>query len=275
MLLSTWGLARPRGRTRVNSTEPPASGPEERRRRVHALIGVAVVDAGLDGLAAALQRVCRAVTDVLGLRGAAVHMMTTDESTGVAASSDAESRAVAELQFTANEGPALVAYRTQRPVLVPVLEQVVGRWPGFASLAVGRGVHGVFAFPLQEGAVSFGVLELYVDGGPPLDRQAQATAAAFARAATDLLLDGETITAAGELDAGLTVSLVDRARIHQAQGMVMVDLQITLAEALSRMRARAFASGDTLLELADQVIAGTLTAEQWFEGDGLPDRPMT
>ena len=48
--------------------------------------------------------------------------------------------------------------------------------------------------------------------------------------------------------------------------MVMVDLRVTLAEALSRMRARAFASDTTLLDVADQVIAGILTAESWSLG---------
>ena len=49
--------------------------------------------------------------------------------------------------------------------------------------------------------------------------------------------------------------------------MVMVDLRVTLAEALSRMRARAFASDTTLLDVADQVIAGILTADTWTSGD--------
>ena len=196
--------------------------------------------------------------------------MADDAGTGVAASSDADSRAVAELQFTSNEGPALVAFRTRRPVLVPELHLAADRWPGFCSLALEQGVEGVFAFPLQEGAVSFGVLELYANGHGPLDTSGKAMAASFARAATELLLDGGTVTSAGELDAGLSTSLVDRLRIHQAQGMVMVDLRVSLAEALTRMRARAFSSGTTLLEVADQVIAGTLTADTWIDNDGGP-----
>ena len=48
--------------------------------------------------------------------------MAESDAAGVAACSDAEARAVAELQFTANEGPAMVAFRTQRPVLVPALD---------------------------------------------------------------------------------------------------------------------------------------------------------
>ena len=90
-------------------------------------------------------------------------------------------------------------------------------------------------------------------------------AAAFARAATEVILDGGTITADGDLDSGVSDSLRGRAPIHQAQGMVMVDLGVTLAEALSQMRARAFARNITLLELAYEVIAGTHTTDMWAD----------
>jgi hypothetical protein len=49
--------------------------------------------------------------------------------------------------------------------------------------------------------------------------------------------------------------------------MVMVDLGVSLAEALTRMRARAFARDLTLIELAHDVIAGALTADGWIEPD--------
>jgi hypothetical protein len=251
----------------VNSTESSASAAAERHRRVLSLVDGAAADGDLHGLTAALQRVCRAAVAALGLRGAAVHLMAESDATGVAACSDAAARAVAELQFTANEGPAQVAFRTRRPVLVPLLEEALDRWPGFASLAWARGVRAVFAFPLQQGAVSFGVLDLYADRAGPLDPDALALGGSFAGVATDLLLDGGTVTRSGDLDVGLSISLVDRARIHQAQGMVMVDLRVSLAEALSRMRARAFASDTTLLEVADQVIAGILTADSWAAGE--------
>jgi hypothetical protein len=251
----------------VNSTESSASAAAERHRRVLSLIDGVAADGDLHGLTAALQRVCRASTAALGLRGAAVHVMAGTGAAGVAACSDAEARAVAELQFTANEGPAWVAFHTRRPVLVPVLEAAVDRWPGFASLAMARGVRAVFCLPLQQGAVSLGVLDLYADRGGPLEADRLAMGVAFARAATDVLLDGDTVDRAGELDAGLSASFVDRARIHQAQGMVMVDLQVSLAEALARMRARAFASDASLLDVADQVIAGILTADTWTSGD--------
>ena len=251
----------------MNSSEWSPAGAEERRRHVLALVADASADGDLQGLTAALQRVCRAAVAALGLRGAAVHVMVESETTGVAACSDAEACVVAELQFTANEGPAWVAFRSRRPVLVPLLDLALDRWPGFASLATVRGVRAVFSFPLQQGAVSLGVLDLYAHRAGPLDSDGLAMGAGFARAATDLLLDGGTVDRSGELDSGLSASLVDRARIHQAQGMVMVDLRVSLAEALSRMRALAFASDTTLLDVADQVIAGVLTADTWTSDD--------
>ena len=248
----------------MNSTESSPSGAEERRRHVLGLVADASSDGELAGLMAGLQRVCRASTAALGLRGAAVHVMAETGAAGVAACSDAEARAVAELQFTANEGPAWVAFHSRRPVLVPVLDAAVDRWPGFASLAMGRGVHAVFCLPLQQGAVSFGVLDLYADRAGPLGADRLAMGGAFARAATDVLLDGDTVDRVGELDAGLSASFVDRARIHQAQGMVMVALHVSLREALLRMRAHSFAANLPLLVLAREVVAGRADPQDWM-----------
>jgi hypothetical protein len=253
----------------LNSTEPPPAERADRRRLAWSLVGAAWADDGVDGLTASLQRVCRAATSRLPVKGAAIHLMTTG-SEGVAAFSDATTLALAELQFATNEGPGQHAFRIQRPVLVADLDSALVRWPGFASLALESGVRAVFSFPLQEGAVSFGVLELYADRTGPLHADNLAMAAAFARAATEVIFDGGTITAAGDLGSGLRDSMRNRAPIHQAQGMVMVDLGVTLAEALTRMRARAFARNITLLELAYEVIAGTLTTEMWADGDGTP-----
>ena len=248
----------------MSSAEPQGRAPKELRALAWSLVGAAVADPDLDGLAASLQRVCRAVSGRLPVLGAAVHLMSAG-SGGVAASSDDDTRLLAELQFTCNEGPGLVAFRTHRPVLVPDLERAA-RWPGFASLAIERGACGVFSFPLQEGAVSVGVLELYADHSAGLDLQDLALAVAFAKVATEIILDGGT-TVGGELDLGLAVALGDRDHVHQAQGMVMVDLGISLADALARMRAHAFSRNLTLIEISHQVIGGTLTGTTW-DDDG-------
>ena len=46
-----------------------------------------------------------------------------------------------------------------------------------------------------------------------------------------------------------------RAEVHQAAGMVSVQLSVTVAEALVRLRARAWVDGRPLGELAADIVA--------------------
>jgi hypothetical protein len=46
--------------------------------------------------------------------------------------------------------------------------------------------------------------------------------------------------------------------VHQATGMVLAQLRVGAAEALARMRARAFTEGRLLIDVARDVLARTL-----------------
>jgi hypothetical protein len=59
---------------------------------------------------------------------------------------------------------------------------------------------------------------------------------------------------AGELDALSST----RADVHQASGMVSVQLGASVADALVRLRAHAYAEGRALSDVAGDVIAGRL-----------------
>jgi hypothetical protein len=211
---------------------------------------------GLDGLVGLLSRLCRSAATHLVVAGAAVNLMSADGSDGVAAASDQRSRDVEELQFTTGEGPCHEAFQARRPVLTPDLGAVArGRWPGYASAAQASGVGAVFAFPLNVGAVSFGVLDVFTDRPGSLSTDQLAMALTYAQIATEILLDGD-LTTDGELEAGLSTALDSRAEIHQAQGMLVADLGVKPVEALSRMRAYAFAHDLALIDVAHDIIDG-------------------
>jgi hypothetical protein len=210
-----------------------------------------------DGPVGALDRVCRALTTYLSVTGAAVNLMSDAGSHGVAAASDARSRALDELQFTTGEGPCNDAFIARRPLLTPDLtSRSAGRWPGYTSAALDAGVGAVFAFPLQVGGVGFGVLDVFSDRPGSLSTEQEAMTLTFARIATDILLDQQLTTQDGDLEPGLATVLDDRAEIHQAQGMVMVALGVPLAEALVRMRGYAFSNREPLIDLARKIIGG-------------------
>jgi len=212
---------------------------------------------GRNGVADLLQQLCRTLTTDLAVMGVAVNLMSIAGSDGVVAASDDRSRDVDEIQFATGEGPCHDAYAARRPVLTPDLRSVThGRWPGYSSAAIESGVAGVFAFPLHVGAVVLGVLDVYTDQPGSLSQEQVAAALTTAQRATEILLDGNLVTASGRLDRDLSTVLDHRVEIYQAQGMVVVDLGVDLAEALARMRAHAFGNEIPLLDLARDIIAG-------------------
>lgn len=207
-----------------------------------------------------LERLCRAVAAGLALSGAAVDVRSKPDSEAVAAASDDATRARAALEFDLGEGPARDAFARGSPVLVPELDGARdATWPGYAPAARAAGIGAVYAFPLQVGAARFGVLTGYAGAPRRLDPTEVAKCLALAELATEVLLDSSDTTTDGEIDPGLKGALGFRSEIYQAQGMLMVALGITLAEALSRLRGHAFSSGRDLIDVAVDVVAKRLS----------------
>lgn len=211
----------------------------------------------LEGSVQALERLCRAAVGCLDLLSAAVRLLPESGSAGVVVAAEGAGHRLVEIEFDVGEGPGRTSYDASRPVLVSDLAGSDGDdWPGFRAAATGQGVAAVFAFPLHLGAVAFGTLELYVGRVGPLTRDELRLAKAFAEIGVGVLLDGDATDAAGSLSPGFSRVVGHRAEVAQAQGMVMVDLGISLGEAMARLRAHAFANGLSLSDLAHSVIDG-------------------
>jgi GAF domain/ANTAR domain len=205
-------------------------------------------------VAIGLARLCRAATDELSCAGSAVTLMTTRGAHRLVASSGDPGEALDELQFDLGEGPARDAFAAGRPVLTSDIRADRARWPGFAPQAVEAGLLAVFCFPLQLGAVRFGVMSFVDDSPRTLTGQQTSACTIFAEVATELLLDSSPNGAPGHNDVHR--ALPTHHEVYQAQGMTVVDLGVTLTEALARMRATAYAEGITLRELATSIVAG-------------------
>jgi len=233
------------------ATPPPE---DAERVRLHALIDRETVLAG-EGIADALDRLCRCAAEELRLAGAAVTLVPTAGAHAVSAASDPATRQHEDEQFGVGEGPTQDVYSSRSPVLVSDLEVTgTGRWPGYAPAASAAGVRAVFALPLQVGAVTFGVLTLYGPDPRTFDRTEMRTALMFAELATELIMDNST-TEPG-LDPDHHAAMAIHGHIYQAQGMTMVDLGVPLPEALARMRAHAYATDQDLADLATDIISG-------------------
>jgi hypothetical protein len=209
-----------------------------------------------------LVSLCAVAIGELRLAGAVVSLMTQglqdgDQSGRIAAASSDLARAVEELEFSLGEGPGTDAFATSRPILTADLESALARWPGYVPAAQAAGVLATFAFPMLVGAARFGVLHLHSAQVRQLTADDTATSLMLAELATEVVLD--TFSRNGDhtaIDVPLLRSNDHRDEIYQAQGMVMIQLRVSLEEALARMRAHAFATDLDLGELAIDILAG-------------------
>lgn len=204
-----------------------------------------------------LQRMCRTAVRELSASGVGVSLISEAGDLLTAAASDRISMAVEELQITLGQGPCRATYAAGREVLVPDLHAAGEEmWQGYAAAAREYGVRSVFAFPLQYGTARIGALDVYRSQTGELSELHTQRALTFADVAMRGLLDASERS--GGMAALFTADTETRLEIYQAQGMVMVQLGVGAPEALSRMRAHAFATETRLFQIADDVIAGKL-----------------
>jgi len=191
-----------------------------------------------------LRRVCRQGVTTLPATGAGLSVMGKDKQFSMLTATDPTSERLEELQFVLGEGPCVEAGLTRRPVLVPDLDaDGVSRWPAYASAVLQAGIGAVFAFPLQVGATQLGVMDFFRSSRGPLSSSELTCAYALADEAVGILLGGAADT-----------SLTGPAELFQAQGMVMVQIAGTLTEAMSRIRAYAYAENRRLIDVVNDIV---------------------
>jgi hypothetical protein len=206
-----------------------------------------------------VERLCVVCADVAGASGAGIMLMSGDVAQGSVCTTNEVSALVEALQFELGEGPCVDAYHQSWPVLEPDLAAPTTlRWPAFAGPAIEAGVRAVFAFPLEIGAVRLGALNLYRDrpGSLTDDQHADGLVMADVAAQTVLMLQANAPPGrlAAELEAGGDFQYV----VHQASGMVAAQLEVTVGQALIRLRAYAFGNDRPLAQVATAVVDRTL-----------------
>lgn len=231
--------------------------------RVQALITAEPVLAGdAAGLGGSMRRLCAAVGKSVQACGVGMTVMAPDGGRAVTAATDAATERLEDLQLTLGEGPCIEAFERRIPVLVSDVGEAVQRWPGYAPAIHASGVRAVFAFPLQVGASRLGVLDVFRDRVGPLTWQSLAMCLTFAQVAVTSLLDGQERAGLNDADDGFDGGLGPRTVLFQAQGMVMIQLEVSLADALARIRAHAYAENRPLSEVAADIVARRLHFER-------------
>lgn len=211
------------------------------------------------GSGARLVQACRDATDVTG---AGIMLMADGQHRGTVGASDAAIAVVEELQFTLGEGPCIDTFTSGAPVLEPHLrdpDEV--RWHQFSGPALAAGVEAIFGFPLVVGGVRLGALDLYVDHPWVLTDEQYADAVAMADVAANAILALQSRADPGALAVELETGVQLRSVVHQASGMVAVQLDIPVADALARLRAYAYSEDASIDDVARAVVNRELRLE--------------
>ena len=205
--------------------------------------------------------ICTAYVAGITVDGAAMSLLTGSALRETLSASDATAATLDDLQFTLGEGACLEAASSGLPVLIPDIHDRVdaARWPVFAAaVAEQTGVRALFALPLQLGTINVGVLDLYRETPGPLLGHELRDVSAATDAAMLLMLAAHPRP---ELDEGGPPDedrRIDRVEVHQATGMVLVQLAVPAEDAFARLRAYAFAQRRPLNDVARDVVARRL-----------------
>ncbi|MET9730382.1 GAF and ANTAR domain-containing protein [Streptomyces sp. NPDC006458] len=212
------------------------------------------------------QALCRACVGLLPVTGASVSISGGSTVRAVWCASDEVAAQLAEAQYTVGDGPCRAALDGAVPVLAADLADGPDsrRWPIFARQAVELGVGAVFSLPLGAGGSAIGTLDLYRDRPGGLSERDLAVAQWVRDAIMGALMELRSRDAAtgrapdDGMVAWVAASEAEHGEVYQAIGMVMVQLGVDPADALDRMRARAFVEEATVSEVARDVVAHRL-----------------
>ncbi len=225
------------------------------------------------GAPVSVAHVCAAAVAGTGVDGAGVTVMTSPTVLDTVHATDRVAGDLEEWQLTFGQGPCLDAFTGGGPVLVGDLDSAesAARWPVFTPAALDSGARAVFALPLQVGAIRVGVLDLYRSRPGGLSTHELADALAFADTAGMLLLDAAAGTQPDTADLAWQRDdpTAHQAEVHQATGMILVQLGVSAEAAFARLRAYAYAHDRRLGDVARDVVARRLR----FTPDPVPPAP--
>jgi hypothetical protein len=194
---------------------------------------------------------------VLPVSGASVSVLSAQIGQNTIASTDSTASRLDELQFDLGEGPCWEALAQHQAVQEPAVQSVDStRYPLFTqalrSDVLGSTVRAMFAFPLVVGSLDIGAVDLWAPNEGALDEEQVSDAASLADIAARQVLR-RVLGTVPELTSA-DDSILSRREIHQATGMVLVQLDVTAEDAALLLRAHAFATNRTLGSIANDVV---------------------
>jgi hypothetical protein len=211
------------------------------------------------------ERLARASAQVLPVDGAGISLFFSSDRRLPLGASDPASAEAERLQFTAGEGPCLTSHATGAVVLADTAT-LRARWPAYYdALAARTPIRGSLSLPLRHELSGIGALDLYVVSphGVASVRVDDALAVAGQVAAVLQVRSRQDRVSSSGGPAWLDAPAAERrSTVWQAIGFVNSALGVPSPDALALLRAHAYAEGQSLDDLAAQVLSRQVPVEE-------------
>ncbi|MER5885201.1 ANTAR domain-containing protein [Streptomyces sp. NPDC001941] len=189
------------------------------------------------------------VAEACGTRSASLALLGSDRDELCVAASDAAARAAQDLEYTLGEGPVRDAAAGLLTVTAAGPE-LAERWPVYGPALGALGFSRVVSVPLSTEGACLGALAVF-DPRPGL-----AESGVFGEIADALT---RTVLLGPDAEPDLYGGAEHRDVVHQATGVLMERLGIPAADGLALLKARAFASGEPIEQLAREIAGDART----------------
>lgn len=192
---------------------------------------------------------------VLPVDGVAISTLASPLGAETVAASNAFAARLDEIQLDLGEGPIWQAVRDRHPVLRPELGAVgPDEWPTALAALRAAGTGAVYAFPMHVGTLTVGTVGLYATLGSTLTTADAPGIEGLAGRTARLVLARGLQRAVDERPGEWSSGPWSRREVHQAAGMVAAQTGTTPDDALLLLRASAFASGQSVLQVSARVL---------------------
>jgi GAF domain/ANTAR domain len=212
-------------------------------------------------LARMSQMVSRRCVELFDASAAGILLCDAYGHLRVSASSSVSMRHMEDFELHACEGPCVDCFRTGRTVVEPDLAGRPDRWRRFAPVALAAGFLSVHAVPIRVRDQVIGSLNLFRTQPGHLSPPDLLAAQALAQALAISVLRQRPPSGYGsgaEVGPG-GVALSEQLVTEQAKGMLAARADVSLDEALARIRRYARHHGLAQATVCEEVVGGTLS----------------
>ena len=202
------------------------------------------------------ETLCTCCRELLGVDGVSISLASSLALESMC-TTNASIAIFAELEFTLGQGPDFDALASNEPsALDHSVDDGTEERLRLDSTTDDSDASGVYSFPLNIGAARLGVLTLFSELVSGLSATQHADALIAADALVHVILAAQGTTPVGTVSPAFRDVGSFRAEIHQASGMLSVQISCSLADALVQLRAKAYAPDKPIAELSRDVIRG-------------------